>query len=414
MNKTDFARTLGITLRSVTNWENGAPLAPFSESMLDSYLTTVSGDVLERYCANLHRLNPKQSRSPIDDETPSPRDTINDLAQRSGPPVTIGATIGQLRRQLDTSLTANGVDDSSVEQWQAIADSYGRTYRTTPTLDFLTRITQDMAGLRTAIDQWCTEAQRRDLLRPAAQMAGLLATSLVNLADHRESRSWFQTARRAAQECHDATLEAWIIVRHAVSALYWDDAHGALALTGQAIALTATTPCIASAWAPAVQARAYSRLGPSRREDTRAAIDRAEIAYEDFAAGHGEQHAYGYTIAQLHFYRSNALTEIGDTATAYGAQGAALTYYEPKASLDSTLVRMDRAFCLSKDGEHEEAARFATQTPKALSPESGPHRHPTGQRIRLGTAASMSKPCPGPRTGRRATRINERWRRLRR
>ncbi|MEV0398389.1 hypothetical protein, partial [Polymorphospora rubra] len=331
--------------------------------------------------ANLRRWNPscdlgdrhdctgdetrEQSRPPIDDETPSPRDTISDLAQRSAPPV----TIGQLRRQFDTSLTTNGADDSTIEHWQAIADSYGRTYRTTPVMDFLTRITQDMAGLRTAIDQWRTEAHRRELLRPAAQMAGLLATALVNLDDHRESRSWFQTARRAAQECRDATLEAWIIVRQAVSALYWDDAHGALALTGQAAALTNTTPCIASAWAPAVQARAYSRLGPSRMEDTRAAIVRAETAYEDFAAGHGEQHAYGYTIAQLHFYRSNALTEIGDTAAAYGAQDAALAYYEPKASLDSTLVRMDRAVCLSKDGEHEEAVRFATQTLKTLPPE---------------------------------------------
>ena len=154
-----------------------------------------------------------------------------------------------------------------------------------------------------------------------------------------------------------------------MSALYWNDPYGALELATQAADLVEDTPCIAAAWAPAVQARAYSRLGPEYADAVRAHIGRAEDAYSVIKARPGEQYAYGYTVAQLHFYRGNALTEIGDTQPAYQAQDAALTHYGPTAFLDSSLVRLDRAICLAKDGEPEEAARFARKALTAL-PES--------------------------------------------
>ncbi|MEV0733611.1 helix-turn-helix domain-containing protein [Polymorphospora sp. NPDC050346] len=49
MTKTEFARKLGVTLRSVTNWEEGRPLSPFSQSLLDRYLSGVADEVLKRF-----------------------------------------------------------------------------------------------------------------------------------------------------------------------------------------------------------------------------------------------------------------------------------------------------------------------------------------------------------------------------
>jgi hypothetical protein len=132
-------------------------------------------------------------------------------------------------------------------------------------------------------------------------------------------------------------------------------------------------------------------------EATRTAIGRAEDAYSIIEARPHEQHAYGYTVAQLHFYRSNALTETGDTKAAYLAQDVALSHYEPTAFLDPSLVRLDRAICLAKDGEIEEAARFATQSLMSLPQE---HISP----IVLQRARQVNAAIPSGRRGMTAVR----------
>lgn len=287
------------------------------------------------------------------------------------PPASLSETIGNLRRKLDQTLSATNISDSTVDHWQSVADSYGRTYRTSPPVPFLITIAQDIAELRLLTDQRLPTAQRRGLCHATARMAGLLATTLINLGDHREARGWFHTAQRAADESEDPAIRAWVLVRHAVSALYWDDAHAALQLATQAALVARHAPCAAAAWAPAVQARALAQLGQS--EATRAAIGRAEDAFTKLETQPQEQHAYGYTAAQLHFYRSNALTAIRDTEPAYQAQNAALDHYGPNAFLDPSLVRMDQAIFLAYDGEIDEAAHFASRSLMALPQE---HRSP--------------------------------------
>jgi tetratricopeptide (TPR) repeat protein len=188
-------------------------------------------------------------------------------------------------------------------------------------------------------------------------MAGLLATTLINLNDHRQARAWFQTGLRAAEQSEEPALRAWILVRQSVSALYWGDPHAALQLSTQAARITRHVPCVAATWAPAVQARALARMGNA--EATRVALKSAEAAFASQEVRAEEQDAYGYTAAQLHFYRSSALTLIGDTQAAYEAQKEALSHYGPDVYLDTSLVRLDRSICLVRDGETEEAVQRA-------------------------------------------------------
>jgi tetratricopeptide (TPR) repeat protein len=188
-------------------------------------------------------------------------------------------------------------------------------------------------------------------------MAGLLATTLINLHDHRQARAWFQTGLRAAEQSEEPALRAWILVRQSVSALYWGDPRAALQLSTQAARLARHVPCVAAAWAPAVQARALARLGQT--DGVRDALKQAETSFASLEVRPDEQDAYGYTAAQLHFYRSSALPLIGETAPAYEAQDLALSHYGPDVYLDTSLVRLDHSICLVQDGEPEEAVKKA-------------------------------------------------------
>ncbi len=281
----------------------------------------------------------------------------------------VAEAVSRIHRQLDNALSTSAVDSTVVSYWSAVAEGYGRIYRTSPPQPFLLNIVKDINDLRHTLDLKLLTAQRRELCGAMARMAGLLATTFVNLSDYRAARGWFSTARRAAEESDHSGLYAWVVVRHAVSALYWNDPYAALALAAQAEELSKGIPCAATAWTPAVQARVYSRLGPSYFDATHRSIDRAEAAFSTYDAAPGEQHAYGYTSAQLHFYISNALTEIGETGTAHLAQDEALANYEPAAFLDPSLVRLDRAVCLLKDGDTETAAWSAVEVLNSLPQE---------------------------------------------
>jgi WD40 repeat protein/transcriptional regulator with XRE-family HTH domain len=48
-NKREFARRLGVTHRTIANWENGGNIAPFSESLLDRALANSTEDVKQRF-----------------------------------------------------------------------------------------------------------------------------------------------------------------------------------------------------------------------------------------------------------------------------------------------------------------------------------------------------------------------------
>lgn len=135
-------------------------------------------------------------------------------------PSSITEAVDRLRRDLDETLEASTISDSTVDHWQFIADSYGRTYQSTPTLAFLTNIAQDIGELRALTNQRLPTAQRRGLCHATTRMTGLLATTLINLNDHRQARAWFQTSLRAAEQSEEPALRAWILVRQAVSALY--------------------------------------------------------------------------------------------------------------------------------------------------------------------------------------------------
>lgn len=277
--------------------------------------------------------------------------------------------ISALRHSMNESFDTS-VPQHTVENWHYVADSYGRAYRITPPFRLLIDISKDLAELHALTNRRLPGEQYRALCHAAARMAGLLATTLINLDNYREARLWFHTATRAAEKSEDNAVQAWVLVRQAVSALYWGDPWGSVELVHRAEQLARNSSCIAAAWAPAVRARALAQIGDA--EAARTALHKAEAAYTHLEARPHEQYAYGYTAAQLHFYRSNTLTILGDKA-AYEAQDAALAHYSSREYLDPSLIHIDHMLCLARDGEAEEAADYARKFITNLPPQ---HRSP--------------------------------------
>ena len=142
--------------------------------------------------------------------------------------------VDRIRRRLDDALVGGTVSAAMIDTWEQAVASYGRQYMTVPPLRLLCDVLLDLADVR----RMCEERQPLEfserLCRLASQLAGLAGIAMLDLGDHRLARSFFRTARTAADETGDRQLRAWVLAREALVPLYYGDPAESAAMAGGA------------------------------------------------------------------------------------------------------------------------------------------------------------------------------------
>ncbi len=306
--------------------------------------------------------------------------------------------VDRIRRRMDDALLRGTVSASIIDTWEHAAAGYGRQYMTVPPLRQLCDVLLDLGDVR----RMCEERQPLEfserLCRLACQLAGLAGISMLDIGDHRLARSFFRTARTAADETGDRQLRAWVAAREALVPLYYGDPGEAAALAGSGTDLAGRYLCVAAVMAPVVEARAHARLASlschGRRpalSRARAALDRAADAVADLPSEQSSDTALGYTERQLYFHTGDALVLLGDWQGAYRAFSQAAQLYPVTEVLDCALVTLGQARCLLESGEPVQALAVARDTVLGLPPE---HRTDVVQQVArmLGRAATVRHP----------------------
>lgn len=269
-----------------------------------------------------------------------------------------------VRRELDEFLASATTGSAAVEVWERAVQGHGVAAKDrTPALlvgDILT----DLSDLRLDIARCRSAVGRRRLIRVAAQLAGLMCLTQVKLDDVVAARRWARTAQVAALEVNDPETTAWVLAQDAYGRFYANDVGHAMDLA-RAAQTVAAQPCVGTALAAALEARAHAVRG--RAPEAHAAIGAAESALSVLTVSETTGgSAFGYDEAQLRFHESNALTHLGDTRPAYLAQSRALTLIRPDDFMDRVLTELDRAVCLTRDGDTCSAAQMAVQAVLAV------------------------------------------------
>jgi tetratricopeptide (TPR) repeat protein len=280
--------------------------------------------------------------------------------------------VDSTRRKMDDTLVNATVSPTMLDQWEETASGYGQQYMSTPPLRLLCDVLLDfsevrrMCGARQPI-----ELQER-LCRLAAQLAGLSGVIMIDLGDHRLSRSFFRTARTAADETGDRGLRSWVSVREALVPMYYGDPREALHLARRSQDLAGRTPNVAAAMAPIVEARALGMLVKRGRVDAtdsaKRAIARGQAVFGRLGKEEIADTAFGYTDRQLAFHIGNTYTNLGDHRNAEENLRRALTLYPAAEELDRTLISLDRAACRLQEDEPDEALNGARDILLGLSP----------------------------------------------
>ena len=266
-----------------------------------------------------------------------------------------------------------------MDHWEDSVIEYGRQYMTVPPLRLLCDVLLDLGDVR----RMCEHRQPLEfgerLCALAARLAGLAGMIMINVGDQRLARSFFGTARSAADETGDRPLRAWVAVRESLVPLYYGDPRQAAAAARAGADLAGRKACPAGVMAPIVEARAVAWLAGSRGGGRGAfgrrvnlALDRAHEAFEALPAEQQAGTAFGYTERQLLFHQGDALVTLGDHRGADDAFGQALRLYPPGEFLDRSLVTLGQARCRFVAGEPEEAIRLSQETLRRLPSQHRP------------------------------------------
>ncbi|WP_233625012.1 hypothetical protein [Actinoplanes sp. ATCC 53533] len=238
-----------------------------------------------------------------------------------------------VRRRMDEALSASTLSDSPVAYKESVAAQYGRTYKTQPASVFLDNILEDLEDVQVLTDRKLPAGQRRDLCAVTARLARLVSMAMVNLGHYRQARDWVHTARLAADEACDPALRAWVATRGAVACLNLGDPQAAVTAARDAELLTRHHPQPITAMVWAILARAAACM--AQPDAARHALRRAESLFGT-VDNVTENSAYAFTAGQLHFYRSHALTTLGESRAAWQAQDDAIAAFGPGERLDPT------------------------------------------------------------------------------
>ncbi len=247
---------------------------------------------------------------------------------------------------------------------------YGRQYMTVPPMRLLCDVLLDLGDVR----RMCEHRQPLEfgerLCALAARLAGLAGMIMINVGDQRLARSFFSTARSAADETGDRPLRAWVAVREALVPLYYGDPRQAAAAARAGADLAGRKACPAGVMAPIVEARALAWLGQSRARRPRRVLAPGEpwpwtgrtTRSTRLPAEQQAGTAFGYTERQLLFHQGDALVTLGDHRGADDAFGQAMRLYSRDEFLDRSLVTLGQARCRFAAGEPEEAIRLSQET----------------------------------------------------
>ncbi|WP_329521765.1 XRE family transcriptional regulator [Spirillospora sp. NBC_01491] len=272
--------------------------------------------------------------------------------------------VDNLRRKMDDTLVSATVSPTMLDQWEETTFGYGQQYQATPSLRLLCDVLLDFSEVRRMCDKRQPVELQERLCRIAAQLSGLSGLIMINLGDHRLARSFFRTARSAADETNDRGLRAWVTVRESLVPMYYGDPREALHLARKAQDLAGRTPGVAAAMAPAVEARALGMLAMRGRGDAapgaRRALVRGRAVFDQLSKADTNDLVFGFTDRQMAFYEGDTFTSLGDHRHGDEVLSHALTLYAPSDRVDLTLVRLDRASCKLHAG-HPEAALTAGQ-----------------------------------------------------
>lgn len=339
----------------ISRYVNGRQAPSVKMAQLLDGILGAGGDLAA--CApRPHRAGPAGDIAP---------DSEEDVRRRAFLGAGLLGGIEVLRQHVDGALDPV-TTSRDAEEWERAAAEFSAEVGHLPPRQVLPGLLTDLREAEARLTA-APGTLRSRLARVCAQLAALTAITLCNLGEAESARRYWRTALRAADQSHDHALQALLLGRRAVFALYGRHPVFALEMADAAIA-RGHAPCAGVASGHAARAQALAHLG-RHREACGALGDLADVFTllpEETTRDRVSQ--WGWSEARLRHVQSDVHSRAGHLHEAFEAQDAALARYPAGAYQGPAQVELHRALCLIAAGDPAGGARHAIRTLQALPP----------------------------------------------
>ncbi|MFE2293716.1 helix-turn-helix domain-containing protein [Streptomyces sp. NPDC059452] len=274
------------------------------------------------------------------------------------------------RRAVDRTLASATVTSSQLDHIDETVLWASQEYISTPPALMLTRLLDLLAEVEGLAAYRQPAAVQVRLSELTAMLSTLTADALMKLGDLTRSRSWYATARSAADDSGNSELRARVRAQAAMLPFYYGPIANAVNLCREARAISRARSSATHAFAAAAEARALAKLGAAAEAE--AALRYATKVFEQFG-GDSADDAFAFPERRHLLYRSGTLTALGHTREARQVQEQALVLYHDKTGIDPALLRLEAAICYARDRSPDEACQLASATFLRMDPA---HRTP--------------------------------------
>ncbi|MEQ4608267.1 XRE family transcriptional regulator [Streptomyces cavourensis] len=303
------------------------------------------------------------------------------------------------RRSIDRTLASATVNSSQLDHIDEMVLWASQEYIYTPPAQMLARLLDLLVEVEGLAASRQPAAVQVRLSEVTAMLSTLTADALMKLGDLPRSRSWYATARTAADDSGNAELRARVRAQAAMLPFYYGPITHAVNLCREARSISSRFRTSAThAFAAAAEARALAKLGAAAEAE--AALRYATKAFEQFG-GDSADDAFAFPVRRYLLYKSGTLTSLGHTREARQVQEEALALYQDKTGIDPALLRLEAAICYARDRSPDEACQLAGVTFLRMDPA---HRTPIVEERAREVVEVLP---PAIRTGRAARELLE-------
>ncbi|MFJ8669680.1 XRE family transcriptional regulator [Streptomyces sp. NPDC093600] len=231
--------------------------------------------------------------------------------------------VDAVRRALDRTLASSTVNSSQLDHIDEMVLWASQEYISTPPAVMLSRLLDLLAEVEELAACRQPAAVQVRLSELTAMLSTLMADALMKLGDLPRSRSWYATARTAADDSGNSELRARVRAQAAMLPFYYGPGANAVNLCREArvISRARTSVSATHAFAAAAEARALAKLGAV--EEAEAALRYAAKAFEQFG-GDTADDAFAFPERRFLLYRSGTLTALGSRPPTGGTSRNAL------------------------------------------------------------------------------------------
>ncbi|WP_329091540.1 helix-turn-helix domain-containing protein [Streptosporangium sp. NBC_01469] len=266
-----------------------------------------------------------------------------------------------LRAVVDHNVGASGLSE-----WEEVAWEYGLQMASRPPAMMIADLSLDYLAFQQAMVANASGHDMHRWRRLNARFAFVLADALGSAGHARESRRWWGSARRAAEQADDHEAMALVYASEAVQGLY-EDRPAALVLSrvDSALALTSGRPCQATARALGARAHALALVGD--HASAHESLDQQARVFDALPdrVTRDELSMDGWPEFRLLHTRSLVYALSGHSAAAR-AQREALAAHPSGRPRPTVQVRLHEAISAVRDGDVEEVLEQARRTVEGL------------------------------------------------